>query len=138
MFQYKDASMCSYFPHLSLKDKSLFDLLQFTGNPKDAVYVLECAAGIETNVVENNDWTTHHISDWTGMFPYRVKGSDSGVLVSNPCPGDKTVGYAEEVWAPGQICQILSCNILIAKEASNYKIRTFYSGSEKKKITIIT
>ena len=59
--------MCAYYPHLGLKSKSLFDLLEFTSNPRDAVYVLQCAAGMSTNVVENNDMITHHIDDWKGL-----------------------------------------------------------------------
>ena len=46
MFQYKATLTCQYFPHLRLKDKPLFELLTFSDNPKDAVYVLDCAAGI--------------------------------------------------------------------------------------------
>ena len=51
MFQYKTTRTCQYFPHLTLKDKPLFELLTFSDNPGDAVYVLDCAAGTINHVV---------------------------------------------------------------------------------------
>ena len=89
MFQYKASARCKYFPHLSMKDKSLYDVIQFTDDPKDAVYVMECASGrngqvisicwgtfnsgMETNFVPNNDLLTHYNADWTGKAGIRGK-----------------------------------------------------------------
>ena len=80
--------MCTYYPHLSLKDKSLYDLLEFTNKPKDAVYVLQCAAGLETNYIEDNDFATHHIKDWK---------------IEDTCINPTKIGFAEETWGPGII-----------------------------------
>ena len=78
--------LCSYFPHLPLKDKSLFDTLHFTNNPADAVYVLECDTGLDTNQVPDSDWMTHYTGDWA---------------VHSTCGDTDTLGYAEEMHGPG-------------------------------------
>ena len=78
--------LCSYFPHLPLKDKSLFDTLHFTNNPADAVYVLECDTGLDTNQVPDSDWVTHYTGDWA---------------VHSTCGDTDTLGYAEEMHGPG-------------------------------------
>ena len=80
--------LCSYFPHLPLKDKSLFDTLHFTNNPADAVYVLECDTGLDTNQVPDSDWVTHYTGDWA---------------VHSTCGDTDTLGHAEEMHGPGSL-----------------------------------
>ena len=68
---------------MSLKDKSLYEILHPTGNILHEVYILECAPGknfylkpvltiiflgMDSNIAENGDLTTQHFGDWEGMF----------------------------------------------------------------------
>ena len=65
LFQYT-GTHCVYYPHLSLKDKSWYDLVEFTGKEETALYVLECRAGMELNIVANPDWVTKSTDGWKG------------------------------------------------------------------------
>ena len=55
---------------------------------------------MDTNIIENNDWTTHHLGDWTGNLEKESEDdNDTYAVVTNECP-NKQVGYAEETYGP--------------------------------------
>ena len=43
-----------------------WNVLQVDLQPNISRITVNYFSGLDTNIVENTDWTTHHIADWTG------------------------------------------------------------------------
>ena len=94
-----------YYPHLTIKDKSWIDMVEFTGKLETALYVLECGVGMELNIMPNPDWVTGSTDGWTGRQTVTSQSPLQGdCLVTSTCTtntGDQ-FGLAEGDLAPGE------------------------------------
>ena len=53
MFQYGSDGTCKFLPHLSLKDKNIYDVITRDTSGVNSIYVLQCSPAFE-NVLKNN------------------------------------------------------------------------------------
>ena len=82
---------CRFFPHLALKTFNLHEVLTYTAQPDHYVYVLQCAAGMEDNLLTGNDWFTEARGDWV---------VDEGGAT---CTAGYTKGIVDELTSPSNL-----------------------------------